>query len=115
MIFRRFRAIRISRLIQSVAPDGQAQITKTFTYTGNKLVYDTEKGLFDYIGSPFRDIITDSIEFTGVCRCRIQVITLFGKTGRYLEIILKERGTFGFLFRLLCVRIGRRAEYKWLK
>ncbi len=41
--------------IQSVAPDGQAQITKTFTYTGNKLVYDTEKGLFDYIGSPEND------------------------------------------------------------
>ena len=41
--------------IQSVAPDGQAQITKTFTYTGNKLVYDTEKGLFNYIGSPEND------------------------------------------------------------
>lgn len=41
--------------IQSVAPDGQAQIKKTFTYTGNKLVYDTEKGLFDYIGSPEND------------------------------------------------------------
>lgn len=41
--------------IQSVAPDGQAQITKKFTYTGNKLVYDTEKGLFNYIGSPEND------------------------------------------------------------
>lgn len=39
----------------AVSPDGQAQITKTFSYTGNRLVYDTEKGLFDYIGSPNND------------------------------------------------------------
>lgn len=35
-----------------VSPDGQAQITKRFTYTGNKLVYDTEKGNFSYVGQP---------------------------------------------------------------
>ena len=42
----------------AVSPDGQAQITKTFTYTGNRLVYDTEKGLFNYIGSPNNDSAT---------------------------------------------------------
>lgn len=41
--------------IQAISPDGQAQITKKFTYTGNRLVYDTEKGLFSYIGSPEND------------------------------------------------------------
>lgn len=41
--------------IQAVSPDGQAQITKTFTYTGNKLVYDTENGVFSYIGAPEND------------------------------------------------------------
>ncbi len=41
--------------VETVAPDGQAQITKKFTYTGNRLVYETEKGLFSYIGAPERD------------------------------------------------------------
>ncbi|MBD5458920.1 MAG: flagellar hook-basal body complex protein, partial [Lachnospiraceae bacterium] len=44
--------------IEAIAPDGAAQITKTFTYTGNKLVYETEKGLFSYIGSPENDAAT---------------------------------------------------------
>ncbi|MDE5930886.1 MAG: flagellar hook-basal body complex protein [Lachnospiraceae bacterium] len=44
--------------IQAIAPNGAAQITKKFTYTGNRLVYETEKGLFDYIGSQGNDSAT---------------------------------------------------------
>lgn len=40
---------------QTTAPDGQAQITKTYTYTGNKLVFNTEDGKFAYIGSTDND------------------------------------------------------------
>ena len=44
--------------IEFVSPDGQAQITKTFTYVGNKLVFDTDTGLFSYIGTPDTDAVT---------------------------------------------------------
>lgn len=42
---------------QTVAPDGQAQITKSFSYTGNKLVFDTDDGTFSYIGSTDNDTV----------------------------------------------------------
>ncbi len=44
--------------IDFVSPSGQAQIKKSFTYTCNLLVYDTEKGTFSYIGSPDTDEAT---------------------------------------------------------
>ncbi len=44
--------------IEFTSPDGQAQITKTFTYTGNELVFDTDTGLFSYVGSPDTDSVT---------------------------------------------------------
>ncbi len=40
---------------ETVAPDGQAQITKSYTYTGNKLVFNTDDGTFSYIGSTDND------------------------------------------------------------
>lgn len=44
--------------IEFVSPDGQAQITKTFTYVGNRLVFDTDTGLFSYVGSPDTNAVT---------------------------------------------------------
>lgn len=44
--------------IEFVSPDGQAQITKTFTYVGNRLVFDTDTGLFSYVGTPDTDAVT---------------------------------------------------------
>ncbi len=44
--------------IEFVSPDGQAQITKTFTYVGNRLVFDTDTGLFSYVGSPDTEAVT---------------------------------------------------------
>ena len=41
--------------IEFTSPDGQAQITKTFKYTGNKLVFDTDTGYFSYVGTPDTD------------------------------------------------------------
>ena len=41
--------------VQTVAPDGQAQITKTYTYTGNRLVFSSDDGSFSYIGSTDND------------------------------------------------------------
>ncbi|MCH5250473.1 MAG: flagellar hook-basal body complex protein [Lachnospiraceae bacterium] len=37
------------------APDGQAQITKKFTYVGNRLTFNTDNGTFEYIGSQDND------------------------------------------------------------
>lgn len=42
---------------QTVAPDGQAQITKTYKYTGNKLVFNTDDGKFAYVGNPDTDSV----------------------------------------------------------
>lgn len=44
--------------IDFVSPTGQAQIKKTFSYTGNQLVYDTDKGKFSYVGTPDTDSVS---------------------------------------------------------
>lgn len=44
--------------IDFVSPTGQAQIKKTFTYTGNLLVYDTQNGKFSYVGTPDSDSVS---------------------------------------------------------
>ena len=45
-------------IIQFVAPDGQAQITKRYTYTGNELAFNTDDGKFLFIGSTDNDTAT---------------------------------------------------------
>lgn len=40
---------------ETIAPDGQAQITKSYTYFGNKLVFNTDDGTFSYIGNTDND------------------------------------------------------------
>ncbi|MDE7282179.1 MAG: flagellar hook-basal body complex protein [Lachnospiraceae bacterium] len=57
---------------ETVAPDGQAQITKSFTYTGNKLVFNTDDGTFSYIGSTDND--------TAVLDFNIQATSRRGET-----------------------------------
>ena len=44
-----------SYTLEFTAPDGQAQITKKFTYVGNRLAFDTDNGTFSYIGSMDND------------------------------------------------------------
>ena len=43
-------------IIQFVAPDGQAQITKRYTYTGNELAFNTDDGTFLFIGNTDNDV-----------------------------------------------------------
>ncbi len=80
--------------IQSVAPDGQAQITKKFTYTGNKLVYDTEKGLFNYIGSPGNDSAFLNFNTTATSR-QGEVIDLTRFTNIDIDFSLSKNYTNG--------------------
>ncbi|MCM1386293.1 MAG: flagellar hook-basal body complex protein [Bacillus sp. (in: Bacteria)] len=54
--------------ISYVAPSGQAQIHKVFTYTGNMLVYETEHGTFSYIGSADHDEATLSFNASATSR-----------------------------------------------
>lgn len=54
--------------ISYVAPSGLAQIHKTFTYTGNKLVYDTENGTFSYVGTQGNDSVTLSFNDSATSR-----------------------------------------------
>ena len=42
----------ISYSINFITPDGHASITSSESYSGNRLVFDTETGNFEYIGSP---------------------------------------------------------------
>ena len=42
----------ISYSINFITPDGHASITSSESYSGNRLVFDTETGKFEYIGSP---------------------------------------------------------------
>jgi len=80
--------------IASVAPDGQAQITKTFTYTGNKLVYDTEKGLFSYIGTPEHDSATLNFNASATSR-QGEVIDLTRFTDIDIDFSLSKNYTNG--------------------
>ena len=54
--------------IDFVSPNGQAQIKKSFTYNGNILVYDTERGKFSYIGSPDTNAVTMSFNASATSR-----------------------------------------------
>ncbi len=54
--------------VSYVAPSGLAQIHKTFTYTGNKLVYDTENGTFSYVGTQGNDSVTLSFNASATSR-----------------------------------------------
>lgn len=78
----------------AVSPDGQAQITKTFTYTGNRLVYDTEKGLFDYIGSPNNDSATLNFGASATSR-QGEVIDLTRFTNIDIDFSLSKNYTNG--------------------
>ncbi|MDE7342191.1 MAG: flagellar hook-basal body complex protein [Lachnospiraceae bacterium] len=80
--------------IESVAPDGQAQITRTFSYTGNKLVYDTEKGLFDYIGSQNNDSATLNFNASATSR-QGTVIDLTRFTNIDIDFSLSKNYTNG--------------------
>lgn len=80
--------------IVSVAPDGQAQITRTFSYTGNKLVYDTEKGLFNYIGSPNSDSATLNFSTSATSR-QGEVIDLTRFTNIDIDFSLSKNYTNG--------------------
>ena len=53
---------------QTTAPDGQAQITKRYTYTGNRLVFSSDDGTFSYIGSTDND--TAVLNFNEVATSR---------------------------------------------
>ena len=78
----------------AVSPDGQAQITKTFTYTGNRLVYDTEKGLFNYIGSPNNDSATLNFSASATSR-QGEVIDLTRFTNIDIDFSLSKNYTNG--------------------
>ncbi|MDE7276391.1 MAG: flagellar hook-basal body complex protein, partial [Lachnospiraceae bacterium] len=78
----------------AVSPDGQAQITKTFTYTGNRLVYDTEKGLFNYIGSPNNDSATLNFSTSATSR-QGDVIDLTRFTNIDIDFSLSKNYTNG--------------------
>lgn len=78
----------------AISPDGQAQITKTFTYTGNRLVYDTEKGLFDYIGSPNNDFATLNFSASATSR-QGEVIDLTRFTNIDIDFSLSKNYTNG--------------------
>lgn len=47
-----------------VSPEGQAQVIKTVTQTGYPLVYDTDTGKFQYVGSVDNDSVTMSFNGT---------------------------------------------------
>ena len=47
-----------------VSPEGQAQIVKTVTQNGYPLVYDTDTGKFQYVGSVDNDTVTMSFNGT---------------------------------------------------
>lgn len=78
----------------AISPDGQAQITKTFTYTGNRLVYDTEKGLFNYIGSPNNDSATLNFSASATSR-QGEVIDLTRFTNIDIDFSLSKNYTNG--------------------
>lgn len=80
--------------IEAIAPDGAAQITKTFTYTGNRLVYDTEKGLFSYIGSPENDVATLNFNASATSR-QGEVIDLTRFTNLDIDFSLSKNYTNG--------------------
>ena len=42
--------------LEYVSPDGQAQITKRYTYTGNELAFNTDDGTFLFIGNTDNDV-----------------------------------------------------------
>ncbi|MCM1086785.1 MAG: flagellar hook-basal body complex protein [Muribaculaceae bacterium] len=52
----------------AISPDGKAQITKTFTYTGNQLVFNTDNGKFSYIGNTDNDTVTLNFSETATSR-----------------------------------------------
>ena len=54
--------------IDFIGPSGQAQIKKSFTYTGNLLKYETEHGTFEYIGSPDNDEATVTFNASATSR-----------------------------------------------
>ncbi|MBD5519703.1 MAG: flagellar hook-basal body complex protein [Lachnospiraceae bacterium] len=54
--------------IEFTSPDGQAQITKIFEYTGNKLIFDTDTGYFSYVGTPDTDAVSLSFNASATSR-----------------------------------------------
>ena len=54
--------------IRYVTPSGQAQIDKVFTYSGNKLEYNTNDGTFRYVGNPGNDTVTLSFNASATSR-----------------------------------------------